>query len=59
MNRIFSEDLGELSPEMREILVDDMVTALESRIMVLARFQQPAVQISDTFRLVEKQVKTA
>ena len=31
----FQEDIGELSTELREILLDDMVTAFENRINVL------------------------
>ena len=33
----FQENIGELSTELREILLDDMVTAFENRINVLNR----------------------
>ena len=33
----FQEQIGQLSTELREILLDDMVTAFENRINVLNR----------------------
>lgn len=59
ISKVFKQNIRILSSEMQGILVDDMVTAFESRMMVLTRIQEPAVQISDAFRLVEKQVKLA
>jgi hypothetical protein len=34
---VFQENINELSPELREILLDDMVTAFENRLNVLNR----------------------
>jgi hypothetical protein len=37
MAAVFGEEIKELSTELREILLDDMVTAFENRINVLNR----------------------
>ncbi|MGA3112156.1 MAG: hypothetical protein ABSE15_09025, partial [Candidatus Bathyarchaeia archaeon] len=37
MASAFQENIGELSTELREILLDDMVTAFENRLNVLNR----------------------
>ncbi len=37
MATVFHEKLKSLSPESREILLDDMVTAFESRLAILSR----------------------
>ena len=34
---VFGQEIDELSTELREILLDDMVTALENRLNVLNR----------------------
>ena len=36
----FEEKIGQLSSELREILIDDMVTAFENRLNVLNRVDQ-------------------
>ena len=40
MAMIFAERIQELSTELQEILIDDMVTALENRLKVLIRIQE-------------------
>jgi len=40
MFKVFKEDTQELSAELREILLDDMVTAFQNRINVLIRAQK-------------------
>jgi hypothetical protein len=37
MASVFGEKIKELSTEMREILIDDMVTAFENRLTVFCR----------------------
>jgi hypothetical protein len=37
MAAVFGDQIKELSTEMKEILIDDMVTAFESRLNVLNR----------------------
>ncbi len=39
MATVFSKEINELSPELQEILLDDMVTAFENRLNVLNRTQ--------------------
>jgi hypothetical protein len=56
MYRVFRQSIGILSKDMQRILMDDMVTAFENRMKILACVQQPLVQISDTFELVERQI---
>jgi hypothetical protein len=36
---VFNEEIKELSTELREILIDDLVTAFENRVNVLNRIQ--------------------
>lgn len=40
MFKVFKEDTHELPAELREILLDDMVTAFQNRINVLIRTQK-------------------
>lgn len=40
MFKVFKEDTHELPAELREILLDDMVTAFQNRINVLIRAQK-------------------
>ena len=40
MANVFEEKIGELPTELREILLDDMVTAFENRLNVLNRATQ-------------------
>ena len=40
ISKVFKEDTQELSAELREILLDDMVTAFQNRINVLIRAQK-------------------
>ncbi len=37
LENVFQEKIGELPTELREILLDDMVTAFENRLNVLNR----------------------
>ena len=37
LDNVFQEKIGQLSTELREILLDDMVTAFENRLKVLSR----------------------
>ena len=37
---VFTENISQLSTELRQILLDDMVTAFENRINVLNRVSQ-------------------
>ena len=37
MANVFGEEIGQLSTELRQILIDDMVTAFENRMNVLNR----------------------
>lgn len=37
LENVFQEKIGQLPTELREILVDDMVTAFENRLNVLNR----------------------
>jgi hypothetical protein len=39
MAAVFGEEIKELSTELREILIDDLVTAFENRVNVLNRIQ--------------------
>jgi hypothetical protein len=39
---VFQEDIDQLSTELREILLDDMVTAFENRLNVLNRASEKA-----------------
>jgi hypothetical protein len=40
MCNVFSGKISELSTELQEILIDDMVTAFENRLKVLTRVNQ-------------------
>lgn len=39
MATVFGEEIKELSTELQEILIDDLVTAFENRVNVLNRIQ--------------------
>jgi hypothetical protein len=39
MAAVFGEEIKELSTELQEILIDDLVTAFENRVNVLNRIQ--------------------
>ncbi len=39
---VFTEKMGSLSTELKEILIDDLVTAFENRLNVLNRAKQKA-----------------
>ena len=39
MASVFGEDIKELSTELQQILIDDLVTAFENRLNVLNRIQ--------------------
>jgi hypothetical protein len=40
MAAVFSENIKTLSPDLRNMLLDDLVTALENRLIVLNRTNQ-------------------
>ena len=42
LENVFKEKIGHLSTELREILLDDMVTAFENRLNVLNRSSEKA-----------------
>ena len=43
---VFSEEINELSTESREILLNDMVTALENRLKVLINVARKTPQLT-------------
>ncbi len=57
MAKVFSENVKMLSKEMREVLIDDLVTAYLSRLAVLARVEnsraKPDIQIRCSNETVE------
>jgi len=59
---LFSEKISDLSAELREILLDDMVTAFENRLDVLRRAHANAQTVlnkeeRNEFEILEPQVK--
>ncbi len=53
METVFNERIQSLSPEMQHILLDDLVTAFESRLAVLSKTQCNLVCLPLTTRSVE------
>ena len=49
MASAFQEKIGELPTELREILLDDMVTAFENRLNVLNRATQKTRKLNPTY----------
>jgi hypothetical protein len=44
MMEAFTSEIGNLTPELQYILADDMVTALQNRLMVFQRIQTKTTQ---------------
>jgi hypothetical protein len=52
MAKIFAAEIASFSPEFREILVDDMVSAFEGRLLILSRAQSN----SDFLNVIEEEI---
>jgi hypothetical protein len=53
MEVVFNEKIQSLPPELQHILLDDLVTAFESRLAVLSKIQHNLLFLPMTTRSVE------